>query len=132
MKTKLKNLIIKNKYWIIALGLICLILISRNLNISEDLILKYLRDVFYASVFYFIFRNFLNNSESFFLAFVFCLFFEFLQLLGIPQEMLNSGNQNIINIARLIGITFSVNDIVMYLVGCGLGFIIDKLLLKNK
>lgn len=127
----MKIFIAKHKYWFIFILIALLGILSKIINIDIEFINKYLRDILYCAVFYFLARNFFSDKDSFFLSFVICIFLEILQLIGIPQELLSSGNKYIQILAKFIGTNFSLNDVLMYFIGAVSSFVLDKFVLQK-
>lgn len=111
-----KKTILKN--FAIILFIILLGILSRIIKFNNVILDKYLGDLLYALMFYYIFKLFLaNHWHRVGLTFSLMIIFEVLQLIGISQILRSYQFLPYNILAILIGSQFSFLDILAYTIG---------------
>jgi hypothetical protein len=107
---------------------------SRAFTTGLPILDKYLGDGLYAAMFFILFTIGLKGREalSALLAGLIVGSLEVFQLSGIPLELSTSDHASTRLVAKLLGTTFSYLDILAYVIGILLGYLIYRYLLFGK
>lgn len=113
---RIKRLVILQIVLIILVGLL-----SRIVQLNNIIWDKYLGDMLYAVMFYYIFKLFIeNHRKRLFVTFLLMVVFELIQLTGLPTYLSHTENFVFHILGFLIGSEFSFIDICVYIVGLSL------------
>jgi hypothetical protein len=113
--------------WIYCIaGIIAIGILSRVVHTGFILFDKYLGDALYAMMIYAILRLFSKPSASAVCAMVVMTAIELFQLTMIPAHLLESEHLLIRLCARLMGVEFSLLDLLAYAVGIASIYLVDS------
>lgn len=106
-------------------GIIATGILSRLVHTGVAIFDKYPGDALYAAMVYGILRLFSSATASAVCAMVVMTAIELFQLTMIPAQMLTSEHPMTRIVARLMGVEFSLLDLLAYGVGIGCIFLVD-------
>jgi hypothetical protein len=113
-------------------GIIAMGILSRVVHTGLPVFDKYLGDALYATMVYGILRLLSTAAKSAVCAMVVMTAIELFQLTMIPAHMLSSEHLIVRICARLMGVEFSLLDLLAYGVGIGCIYLVDSFQRKSE
>jgi len=116
-----------SSFWIaVTAAIIAAGLLSRTVHTGYILFDKYLGDALYAAMIYAILRIFIRETLAALSAMAVMTAIELFQLTLIPASFLASDQWIVRACARLMGVGFSILDLIAYAAGIGGIFLLDS------